>query len=83
MAFPDWVKNQAIGRQDGKCGDCGEDLEEVIFHAHHLLRQADGGDDSLDNCVMLCEECHYAAHNYGNYRQPIQLSPSDFPYFYG
>ncbi|WP_460943380.1 HNH endonuclease [Spirosoma daeguense] len=50
-AFPDSIVNAAIGRQNGRCGDCGDKLNDVWFEAHHLLRRADGGRDTLDNCV--------------------------------
>ena len=88
MAFTEKVINLAIGRQNGKCGDCGIKLKDVLFDAHHLKRQQDGGSDDLDNCVILCSRntgnnCHHAAHNHGNYRQAIQLSPSQFRYFNG
>jgi 5-methylcytosine-specific restriction protein A len=81
MPFSDRIKSLALGRQDGKCGDCGVGLHYVIYHAHHIKRAADGGADTLDNCVLLCEECHSAAHNYGNYRQPIELEKTHFKYF--
>lgn len=29
---------------------------------HHLVRLADGGDDSLDNAVALCPNCHRKMH---------------------
>lgn len=88
MAFTSTVISYAIGRQEGRCGDCGIDLDDVLFDAHHLKRQADGGSDDLDNCVVLCSRgtgnnCHAAAHNHGNYRQAIQLFPYHFPHFNG
>lgn len=84
MRFPDNIIVQAYHRQKGKCGDCGSRFERdaVDYKGHHLKRVADGGDNSLENCVLLCDDCHYLAHG-GNYKTAIQLSPSEFPYFYG
>jgi len=43
-----------------------------------------GGTDSLDNCVILCQSCHYSVHEGGNYRFGIvEGSQSDYPHFYG
>jgi len=82
--FSTITENFALGRQSALCGMCGLDFrKDGIPNFHHILRCADGGDNTLDNCVVLCEDCHYVAHNYGNYRQPIQLLMSEFPYFNG
>ena len=33
------------------------------LHAHHIKRIADGGDNTLDNLITLCEECHKKEHS--------------------
>ncbi len=70
---------EAHFRQDGRCADCGD--TNTGLNAHHLKRQADGGSNNLNNIALLCDDCHYAAHNYGHYRQPIQTSAKDYPHF--
>jgi 5-methylcytosine-specific restriction endonuclease McrA len=82
-AFPNDIIVRAYFRQSKKCGFCGDYLEDIIYNAHHLLRRADGGLNTLDNCVLLCEDCHYHVHNHGRYRQALELKPSDFNYYYG
>jgi hypothetical protein len=43
-----------------------------------------GGTASLDNCVILCEACHYCAHEGGNYRFGTVIGEKrDYPYFHG
>ena len=83
--FSEITKNLAVGRQSALCAMCGLDFrkEDDPYHFHHIIPCNSGGDNSLDNCVMLCDDCHYDAHNYGNYRQPIQLLMSEFPYYSG
>ena len=31
-------------------------------HVHHIVQVSDGGDNSEDNLVLLCERCHREAH---------------------
>ena len=75
MAFSDSVANQAWGRQGGRCAKCGKELvrsnrdhgERAAWHAHHRIPEGQGGEDTLDNCVILCinapEDCHF---NFGH-----------------
>lgn len=74
------VTAQAYNRQNGLCAMCGESFLNVVYYAHHIRRHADGGSGSLDNCALLCEECHYHVHNHGNYRQSIEIDRRDLPY---
>lgn len=32
-------------------------------HTHHIVYRSLGGDDSLDNCILLCHMCHAAEHS--------------------
>ena len=82
MRFNDNTMAQAYHRQRKRCGMCGERLDGT-YEAHHIVRAADGGGNQLDNCVLLCGECHkYGAHG-GRFRESISLSMSEFPHFYG
>ena len=84
MAFSRQIKKLAWERQGWLCADCGASfMEGLNFFGHHIRRYADGGKDTLDNCVMICEDCHYAVHNYGRYRQSIQLDIDQYTYYYG
>ena len=84
MAFTKHTKRLAWERQGWLCADCGVSfIEDLNFYGHHIKRKADGGKNTYENCVILCEDCHYAVHNYGKYRQPIQLDISEYKYYYG
>ena len=52
--------------QDGKCLVCGQPLTlEAGWHMHHLLWRAHGGDDHVDNLVLLHPNCHRQVHSEG------------------
>ena len=53
-------------------------------HAHHILHVQQGGTNALSNCVVLCEACHYSAHEGGNYQsKAVRANRSDYPYYNG
>jgi len=37
---------------------CGDELNNDDIHIHHIAYRKDGGDDSYNNLVTLCIECH-------------------------
>src|SRR5262245_35237173 len=52
--------------QEGKCLVCGQSLAlEEEWHVHHLLWRCHGGDDTLDNLVLLHANCHRQVHSQG------------------
>lgn len=58
-------------RADGKCDMCGERAPFIdkkgnpYLEEHHVIRLADGGEDSIDNAVALCPNCHRKIHIIG------------------
>ena len=58
-------------RADGKCDMCGNDAPFIdkkgnpYLEEHHVVRLADGGEDSIDNAVALCPNCHREIHMIG------------------
>ena len=52
--------------QDGHCLVCAQPLTlDGGWHGHHLLWRAHGGDDTLDNLVLLHPHCHRQVHREG------------------
>jgi RNA-directed DNA polymerase len=50
--------------QDGKCPVCGQPLTlEAGWHIHHLHWRTHGGDDQVDNLVLLPPNCHRQVHS--------------------
>ena len=35
---------------------------EPYLEAHHVIRLADGGKDTIDNVVAICPNCHRKVH---------------------
>ncbi|MCA1811266.1 MAG: HNH endonuclease [Halobacteriales archaeon] len=86
----------ALARQGNRCASCGTGITQLgnagraehqfgeAVHAHHIQHVKLGGSNSLDNCVILCQSCHYSAHEGGNYRFSTLIGhASDFPHFRG
>jgi hypothetical protein len=63
MAFPSQVKETALlscGRHCCLCHKfCGLKIE-----LHHIVHASEGGDDTLDNCIPLCFDCHGDMRSY-------------------
>ena len=85
------VKNKAFFRQWNLCAHCGKSLTNVFDHAHHVLPNQAGARGnpndswikSVDNCVILCESCHFRVHENGRYRTGAASAPKYFPYSHG
>lgn len=58
-AFSPKQQSQAYVNQNKKCGGrCGRDFALSELEAHHKIAFADGGETTIENCVMLCHDCH-------------------------
>lgn len=71
------------GRGDHAYGEGAQ-----AHHIRHLKsRRSETSDRALgavDNCVILCQSCHYSAHEGGNYtRGTVMGSEADYPHFRG
>jgi HNH endonuclease len=64
-----YVIAAVLNRAEGKCEDCGKDApflrlpdRSPYLEVHHKVRLADNGEDSIENAVALCPNCHRKAH---------------------
>lgn len=75
--FPMAVKIEAFKRANQSCEECRTPLswsfEDVEFN--HIKPVQDGGDNSLENCQILCHKCHMSPENFK------RLHPSAPPVF--
>lgn len=65
--FPLAEINKIYNRAKSKCECCGcETFEkkngEMYFEIHHIVHYSDGGENSAQNCVLLCPNCHRKIH---------------------
>lgn len=64
-----YVSEYAKRRAGGKCQLCGrlapfyDNEGRPYLEAHHIIRLADGGEDSENNVVALCPNCHRKMHS--------------------
>ena len=47
-----------VFERDKCCVLCGKEPTDL----HHVKYRSAGGDDTMQNCVMLCTMCHELAH---------------------
>jgi 5-methylcytosine-specific restriction protein A len=58
--FTKATKVKAHTRANGNCEGCGAKLGVGKFQYDHIIPIAQGGDNSLGNCEVLCNVCHDA-----------------------
>jgi len=69
MPFSDTIRREALVRSRRHCCVCQE-FAGRNAQVHHITPEADGGDDTIENAVVLCLRCHAEAGHY-NPRHPI------------
>lgn len=68
MPFGQTVKEQALTLAARHCCVCRM-AKGTRIEVHHIVPEADGGENALDNAIPLCFDCHHDAGHY-NDRQP-------------
>ena len=62
-AFSEKQQKQAYENQGRKCGGrCHKAYPLKELQGHHKIAFADGGETTIENCVMLCKDCHIDYH---------------------
>lgn len=60
-----------------KCGSTND------VQVHHIKPKINGGDDSESNLILLCYDCHKAAHG-GSFAKPngelVEYKPNNYSY---
>ena len=49
-------------RDNNCCAVCGRWVENG-HKPHHVIPKSHGGGDTLENLVLLCDNCHYEVHH--------------------
>ncbi len=55
----DKLRNEILERDGWRCQVCGSLYE---LEVHHMQRRSRQGDDSSENLITLCADCHRAIH---------------------
>lgn len=63
MGFPPEVKEQALIACKRHCVICEESKGKKI-ECHHIVPRANGGENTFDNCIPLCFDCHEEIGSY-------------------
>jgi 5-methylcytosine-specific restriction endonuclease McrA len=65
---PDVVA-EILDQANGVCGDCGSEGPFIsksdgrpFLEVHHVKRLTDGGEDTVENAIALCPNCHRKRH---------------------
>ncbi len=65
----EYVKAEVLERADGHCQKCSQPApflcdgnNRPYLEVHHKIRLAEGGDDTVENAIALCPNCHRHAH---------------------
>jgi uncharacterized protein with ParB-like and HNH nuclease domain len=61
-AFSERQQKQAYENQGRKCARCHQPFPMKELEGHHKVLFANGGSTTIDNCIMLCKNCHEDLH---------------------
>lgn len=70
--FSNVTKRIITERSGNRCERCGIDFNDSykgVFH--HIIPVCFGGDNHIDNCSLLCDDCHKKAPNIKNMDEKI------------
>lgn len=78
MPFSPAVKKEALVRSGRFCNICRESAG-LNINVHHMIPEAEGGSDDIDNALVLCLKCHSEVGHCYNNKHPIgnKYSPDE------
>ena len=78
MGFPKKVKDQILVLCARHCCVCHTNAG-LNMEIHHIKPEAQGGENTLENAIALCFNCHsFAGHNYNNlHPKGLKYSPEE------
>lgn len=56
------VRAELMERQDGRCPHCDRPMLALAAHVHHRKKRSQGGDNHIDNLLLLPGTCHQDVH---------------------
>ena len=67
--FTKATKLKALKRANGFCEGCGQPLKAGLFQFDHIVPDGLGGDNSLENCKVLCSGGRASCHGIKTHEQ--------------
>src|SRR5262245_57852065 len=62
------IRLEVIRRANSMCELCGK--SDVLLDAHHKTPRRLGGNDSLNNLMAVCQECHPLVESWNRFDNP-------------
>lgn len=63
MSFPNKVREKVLVASGRHCALCHK-FCGLKIELHHIIQKGEGGEDSFDNCIPLCFNCHADMRSY-------------------
>ena len=77
MGFSENIKNRVLVESARHCCVCHR-YRGLKIEVHHIVRESEGGDDTYDNAIALCFDCHTDAGHYNpNHPRGTKFSTSE------
>lgn len=77
MGFSDAIRQQIFVRSARHCCVCHK-AKGLNIEIHHITPASEGGEDSLENAIALCFDCHAdAGHYFAGHPKGSKLSPPE------
>ena len=64
------IRSRVYARAKGRCEKCSETLTPMTAHMDEKVSRGEGGNISLDNCWLLCSDCHIGKNGEHSNRLP-------------
>lgn len=86
------ISRAVMARDNYECRVCGKsslspvdssaDFDKIHFEleVHHIIPRKDGGSDTFENLITLCEDCHHKTFSNGYSGVPVSLERDLFSF---
>jgi predicted RNase H-like nuclease (RuvC/YqgF family) len=58
--IPKKIRIEVLERDEYRCRDCR--CKSSVYNLHHIIPRSEGGEETVDNLITLCEHCHIERH---------------------
>lgn len=77
MGFSTKIKNEILVKSARHCCVCHKP-KGINIEVHHITPQLQGGEDTFENAIALCFDCHAdAGHYFAGHPKGLKLSPKE------